>query len=187
MALTDSGWLIPAQAVSVTTAGRAAWADAANVITATGYATSSTEVFASSAQLTEPLRVTDFSITVPAANVIVGIEVKLDGWSGNQSMSDAELFLVHNGSRISGNKLASHVLYSPDSAWVTHTHGGAADTFGITISNTTAEDATFGFEVATINDSTTPYFHWARTLRMKVYYDTPSAATSVPTTIGIIG
>jgi hypothetical protein len=129
------------------------WDDASDVLTSNNdyaYAGSILSVFNPS-KYSDYMKLTNFSMSIPLAVTICGIEVQIDrkatGLSLFAVVKDYRLHIVKGGTIISGTNRAS------GSGWTgtetTATYGGSSDTWGTTWTPADINNANFGVALST--------------------------------------
>ena len=92
------------------------------------------------------LELTNFGISVPAGNIIVGIKVDVN-WKGSGSaITDYAVSLINSSGVIAVANKAT--LVAIGTAQTTRTYGGSSDTWGLGLAKADVENSNFGVAIA---------------------------------------
>lgn len=159
--MPDTGFKNPATLANDATYGTIAWSNPGNAASSNGtYATSNI-----AEETSNHLKVTNFTMGVPAGATINGVEftVEVDAGAGD-TITDDRVMVVIGGTVQTGHNKATGVNW-PSSDTV-RTYGGAADLWGRAWTEAEVNASGFGFVVAVTGDGQARIDHTAA----KVYY-----------------
>ena len=128
--------------------------------------------------LSDYLRATNFSISVPSGATVDGVEVQIHKQGETSVQYDEYVYLVEGGSIISGCENKAQSTPWPETTPATSTYGGASDTWSCSLSDTIVNSSTFGVQIMAEQQGLTNR-RWVAVywIKIKVYYTEAGGTT----------
>lgn len=121
--------------------------------------------------LSDYLRATNFSFSVPSGATVDGVEVQIHKEGETSVQYDEYVYLVEGGSIISGCENKAQSTPWPETTPATSTYGGTSDTWSCSLSDTIVNSSTFGVQIMAEHQGLTNR-RWVAVywIKIKVYY-----------------
>ena len=121
--------------------------------------------------LSDYLRATNFSFSVPSGATVDGVEVQINKEGETSVQYDEYVYLVEDGLIISGCENKAQSTPWPETTPATSTYGGTSDTWSCSLSDTIVNSSTFGVQIMAEHQGLTNR-RWVAVywIKIKVYY-----------------
>ncbi|MBN4062378.1 hypothetical protein JYU20_04195 [Bacteroidales bacterium AH-315-I05] len=178
-AFAQTGPNSPATVVADNTIGSAIWISPANAVASDNFYASSTAM----GQPTFYLKATDYGFSIPACDVINGIEVKVE-WSASQpnKIKDNVVNLVIGGIIQTGVNKATGTFYLPTTEGI-KIYGGPTDTWGKSLTPADINNTGFGTAISVLHPGGPPVTANVDHITIIVYHTAQTAMTYSSSTV----
>ncbi|UZJ39150.1 hypothetical protein OO185_04250 [Prosthecochloris sp. SCSIO W1102] len=178
--MADTGLILVGTGENVPVDSNTDWVNPSN-ITVENDSTYAEADIRSSDDFSDYLRATNLGLSVPSGATIDGVEVEVrkEGEStSGANIYDKYVYLVGNGSAISGCENKAKFAEWGDDVPFTASYGGSADTWNCSLTSSIVNSSTFGVQLMAENRKYAT--RWARVywIKVKVYYTEDGGGTT---------
>ncbi len=165
--MADTGLVLCGTGANISGSGTD-WSNPSNITSESNYADATLQ---KDGGLSDYLRATNFSFSLPSGATIDGVEVQIHKAGETVSQYDEYVYLVEGGSIISGSENKAQSTSWVESTPATSTYGGSSDTWNCSLSDTIVNSSTFGVQIMAEHQGGLAN-RWARVywIKVKVYY-----------------